>query len=64
VTVAVDNATAPIFCSFSAVVAFGVNIAVRNSSVISSTPTFGLSSVVDAVVCRSKSTSRSSPLPS
>ena len=47
VTVAVDSATAPIFCSFSAVVVFGVNIAVTNSSVISSTPTSGLSSVDD-----------------
>ena len=35
-TVAVDSATAPIRCSFSAVVAFGSAIAVTNISVMSS----------------------------
>jgi hypothetical protein len=64
VTVAVDSATSPIFWSFSAFVVFGVNIAVTYSPVISSTPTFGFSSVDAGVVWRSNSASSPSPLPS
>ncbi len=64
VTVCVDSATAPIFCSFSAVDVSGVSIAVTNSSVISSMPTSGLSSVDDRAVCRSNRTSSPRPLPS
>ena len=63
VTVSVDRATLPILCSFSAFEP-GCIMALRKSSVIASTPTFGFSSVVDGTICRSKSASRPSPLTS
>ena len=65
-TVSVCAAIAPIRCSFCTAVVSGASMALMNSSVMDSTETPGWSSCAPPAseVCRSKSSSRRTPLPS